>query len=176
MFIWKVDRIWEEFHSLMPDLYAKLELIDSAWDTPQRTAVVGEHWPQIKAETIDYGIMEKANQVAVLPAHDLGWNDVGAWDSLFEVFEPDEKGNIILDARHIGLDTSGSLITSDGSERLIVTIGAEDMIVVETADAVLICPRDQAQRVRDVVNILKRKTDPILDQLKQLGEDPDRYL
>jgi mannose-1-phosphate guanylyltransferase len=138
--------------------------------------VVAEHWPQIKAETIDYGIMEKAQEVAVLPAHNLGWNDVGAWDSLFDVFEPDVNGNIILNARHLGLDTSGSLVTTDNSKRLIVTIGVEDMIVVETDNAVLICPRSQAQKVRDVVNLLKKKDDPALDALKKQGEDPDRYL
>lgn len=176
MFIWKVERIWAEFKLSMPDLFSRLERIDAAWGTSRRDTVVAEHWPQIKAETIDYGIMEKAQEVAVLPAHNLGWNDVGAWDSLFDVFEPDVNGNIILNARHLGLDTSGSLVTTDNSKRLIVTIGVEDMIVVETDNAVLICPRSQAQKVRDVVNLLKKKDDPALDALKKQGEDPDRYL
>jgi mannose-1-phosphate guanylyltransferase len=155
MFIWKTDRILEEFQRQMPDLYHSLEKISTAWNTPDRIQTVYQIWPAIKSETIDYGIMEGAERVAVIPAADLGWSDVGSWDSLFEVLPSDEYGNIVLGGQHIGLDSSGSLIYVNNGSRIMVTIGVSDLVLVDTGDVVLVCPKDQAQKVREVVNILK---------------------
>lgn len=176
MFIWRTRRIWEEIQQWMPDLAARLNTIDAAWPGPQRDAILEEEWLKITPETVDYGIMERAARVAVLPAEGLGWNDVGAWDSLYEVFEGNENGDVVLDAKHIGVNSKRSLIVSENSERLIVTIGTQDMIVVETKDALLICPREQAQKVRDVVDMLKKGEDAQLAAIKNLGDDPKRYL
>jgi mannose-1-phosphate guanylyltransferase len=110
----------------------------------------------LKNETIDYGIMEGAERVAVIPAADLGWSDVGSWDSLFDVLPADESGNIVMGGQHIGLDTSHSLVYLNQEHRLIVTIGVSDLVVVDTGDVLLVCPKDQAQRVRQVVSILKK--------------------
>ncbi|HVN53888.1 MAG TPA: mannose-1-phosphate guanylyltransferase [Anaerolineaceae bacterium] len=157
MFIWRTDQILEEFRRQMPDLAEKLDLIARAWSTSDRQRVVGEIWPTIKNETIDYGIMEHARNVAVIPAKGLGWNDVGSWDSLFDVIPEDEHGNIVLGANHLSLDTLNSLVCEDGSDRLIVTIGVKDLVVVDTGDALLICEKSQAQKVKDVVNRLKQE-------------------
>ncbi|HEY9086879.1 MAG TPA: mannose-1-phosphate guanylyltransferase [Anaerolineaceae bacterium] len=155
MFIWRVDRILAEFQRQMPELMRGLEEIAAAWADPQRSAVIQSVWPGIKTQTIDYGIMENAERVAMLPARGLGWNDVGSWDSLFEVLPTDENGNIILGARHIGLNTSNSLICAENPDRMIVTIGASDLVIVDTGNAILVCPRTEAQKVRDLVNALK---------------------
>ena len=98
---------WKKFTQLMPELAEKLErdrpgLGHSSASMIRLQAV----WPTIKPQTIDYGIMEKADRVVVIPAVDLGWNDVGSWESMFEVFTPDANGNIILDAEHIGIGYS----------------------------------------------------------------------
>lgn len=155
MFIWRVDRILDEFARQMPELNSTLMEIDAAWNTPRRDSVIAALWQTIRGQTIDYGIMENAQNVATLPARGLGWNDVGSWDQLFEVLPSDENGNIILGAQHIGLDTSNSLICTENPGRVIVTIGASDLVIVDTGDAILVCPRSQAQRVRDVVNALR---------------------
>lgn len=155
MFIWRVDRILEEFSQHMPELNAKLMQIADAWKTKKKDEILVSVWPTIEPQTIDYGIMENAARAAVLPAENLGWNDVGSWDSLFEVIPADANGNIILADQHIELDTSSSLICSDGSKRLIVTLGVKDLIVVDTGDAVMICPRGESQKVRDLVKLLK---------------------
>jgi mannose-1-phosphate guanylyltransferase len=160
MFFWRLDRIWEEFKTWMPELSTKLESIASAWGTSAQAATLQALWPTIQPQTIDYGIMETADRVVVLPAVDLGWNDVGSWESLFEVFEPDKDGNIILDAEHIGVDTRRSLIVSDRSNRLVVTLGVDDLVIVDTPDAVLVCTRDASQKVREVVRRLKQNGDP----------------
>ncbi|MGE5222334.1 MAG: mannose-1-phosphate guanylyltransferase [Omnitrophica WOR_2 bacterium] len=155
MFVWKVDRILEEMGRLMPEMYGHLMEISQVWDTPERQAVIQEVWPKLKVETIDYGIMEKAKQVAVIPASDLRWSDVGSWDSLFEVLTTDDNGNIVMGGHHIGLDTRNSLVYLNEEHRLIVTIGVSDLVLVDTGDVLLVCPKDQAQRVRQVVSYLK---------------------
>ncbi len=156
MFIWRVDRILDEIQTLMPALADTLAKIAAAWNTDQQNAVVQQLWGAIQPQTIDYGIMEKAQKVVVLPAGALGWNDVGSWESLFDVLSADEHGNIILGANHIGIDTRSSLVCADRQKRLIVTIGVNDLVVVDTGDAVLICPRSDSQRVKDVVSQLKQ--------------------
>jgi mannose-1-phosphate guanylyltransferase len=132
-----------------------LEEIGRAWGTPEQKAVVEKIWPALRTETIDYGIMEGAQKVAVIPAADLRWSDVGSWDSLFEVLPTDENGNIVMGGRHLGLDTKDSLVYLNEEHRLIVTIGMSDLILVDTGDVLLVCPKEQAQRVRQVVSLLK---------------------
>ncbi len=100
--------------------------------------------------------MEKAEQVAVLPAQDLGWSDVGSWDSLFGVLPADAQANIVLGANYLGVDSHATLVYSEKRDRLIVTIGAHDLIVIDTGDALLICHKDDAQKVKEVVNRLKQ--------------------
>jgi mannose-1-phosphate guanylyltransferase len=159
MFVWRVDRIREEVHKLMPDLSEKLDSIDKVWGTPVMLETLRSVWPAIKPETVDYGIMEKADRVVVIPAGDLGWNDVGSWESMFEVFTPDANGDIVMDAEHLGVDTTNSLIVSDHTSRLIATLGVSDLIIVDTQDAILVCSRKYAQKVKEIVNLLKQKDD-----------------
>lgn len=155
MFVWRVDRILEEFASQMPELHQRLSQIANAWGNPDQIETLEKLWPAIKSETIDYGIMEGAVGVAVLPAGNLRWNDVGSWDSLFDVLAGDEQGNIIIGGQHIGIDTRQSLVYVNQEHRLIVTIGVEDLVVVDTGDVLLVCRKDQAQKVRQVVGQLK---------------------
>lgn len=157
MFIWKVDRILAEFERQMPELYASLMEITASWESPSRQQTVERIWPGLQEQTIDYGIMEGARQVAVIPAADLKWSDVGSWDSLFEVLPTDENGNIVMGGQHIGLDTQDSLVYLNQDRRLIVTIGVSDLVLVDTGDVLLVCPKEKAQMVRQVVNQLKKE-------------------
>jgi mannose-1-phosphate guanylyltransferase len=155
MFVWRVDRILNEITRLMPDLKTALDQIGAAWDSPERKQVLKSIWPSLKAETIDYGVMERAENVAVLPAGGLDWSDVGSWDSLFDVILPDESGNVVVNGQHMLLETHGSLILA-GDKKLVVVIGVDDLIVVDTEDAMLVCRRDRAQQVRQVIENLKK--------------------
>lgn len=151
MFIWKVSTILREFEKLMPQLYAKLMEIDAALGTAEERAVLERVWPQVENETIDYGIMERAEDVAVIPV-DIGWSDVGSWATLLDLLPADGEGNVVV-GQHMGLDTRDCLI--HGSRRLVATIGLEDMIIVDTEDALLVCPKKRAQEVRALVDRLK---------------------
>ena len=158
IFVWSTERILNEFKSQMPVLSAALEKIVEDWGTPQSEATLKSTWPGLSVETIDYGIMEKAEKVAVLPAGGLGWSDVGSWDSLFEVLLPDMNGNIGVNSQYLALDTHNTLFYGALSkdDHLIVTIGLNDMVVVDTGDVVLICKSDQSQKVREVVQHLRK--------------------
>lgn len=159
MFVWRVERVMREFEIQMPNLYRSLAEISDAWGTPAEQEIIDVIWPGLHSETIDYGIMEGASRVAVIPAKGLGWSDVGSWESLFEVLPGDEAGNIVIGGQHIGLDTRDSLVYVDQEHRLIVTIGVEDLVVVDTGDVLLVCRKDQAQKVRQIVDQLKRSGD-----------------
>ena len=157
MFIWRADAILGELERQMPPLYKTVTRIADAWERPERDEILRKHWMPLKSQTVDYGIMEKAQRVAVLPASGLGWSDVGSWDSLFEVLLPDMNGNVATSANHhLALDTHNTLVYSGSDERLVVTIGLDDMVVVDAGDVLMICKVDQSQKVRDVVEHLKK--------------------
>ena len=156
MFIWKADAILAEIKKQMPALSKAVAEIAEAWETPKRNEILGSHWQGLKSQTIDYGIMEKAERVAILPAGGLGWSDVGAWDSLFEVLFPDMNGNVPVNTQHLLVDTHNTLVYSTNDDKLIVTIGLDDVVVVDAGDVLMVCKTDQAQKVRDVVDHLKK--------------------
>lgn len=156
MFVWQVQDILKEFQRQMPTLHDHLQTIGRAWDTLNRQSTLQATWSQLEAVTIDYGIMEGAERVAVIPAAGLGWNDIGSWESIFEILSKDQNGNIAADGQHIFLDTHNTLFYSTHPGRLTVAIGVDDLVVVDTGDVLLICTREQAQKVRQVVNQLKQ--------------------
>ena len=157
MFIWRADAILSEIEKQMPVLGKALHEIGGAWDSSNRNDILKKIWPNLKNETVDYGIMERADKVAVLPAGGLGWSDVGSWSSLFEVLLPDMNGNIATNAAlHLAHETNNTMVYGGGSDRLVVTIGVDDMVVVDTGDVLLICKTDQSQKVKDVVEHLRK--------------------
>ena len=152
MFIWKTSRVRAEFKRQLPGTYRFLEDIEVSLGTEREQETIAQLWPQIERETIDFGIMEDAENVAVIPV-DIGWSDVGNWASLLDILPSDEHGNVVLDAKHYAIDTENTLIHS---ERLVATIGLRDTIIVDTEDALLVCAADSSQDVRLVVEQLQQ--------------------
>jgi mannose-1-phosphate guanylyltransferase len=153
MFIWRVDRILEEFKRQMPVFYAQLTKVEATLGTPAYDSTINKIWPEVAKETIDYGIMEGAEDVAVIPV-DIGWTDVGSWGSLFELLPTDKCGNAVV-GPNMMIDTHNSLLF--GGKRLIATIGVNDLIVVDTGNAVLVCPREREQDVKAMVELLGKE-------------------
>jgi mannose-1-phosphate guanylyltransferase len=153
MFIWQISRIWDEFARQMPELFAKLQTIETALDTPLEPKVLAEVWPQVRKETIDFGIMEGAQNVVIIPV-DIGWTDIGDWAAICQLHRPDEMGNVVIGATHIGVGTRSSFI--QGGKKLVATIGLEDVIIIDTDDAILVCARDRAQDVKLIVENLEK--------------------
>jgi mannose-1-phosphate guanylyltransferase len=156
MFVWRVERVWQEIGRQMPVLFTAVEKIEAAWGKTEQDLVVQEIWAGLSPQTIDYGIMEGAENVVVIPASGLDWNDVGSWESFFDVLDGDDSGNIVRNSSHVGIDTKDSLVFGNRDGRLIVTIGVQDLIVVDTGDVLMVCPKDQAQKVRQAVDVLRK--------------------
>jgi mannose-1-phosphate guanylyltransferase len=151
MFIWRVDRILNEFLNQMPNLYAQLLEVEAALRSSDYMAVLLRAWNKVTEQTIDYGVMENAADVVVIPV-DIGWTDVGSWASLAELLPPDENGNIFV-GPYEEIDTHNTLVF--GGKRLVATIGVKDIVIVDSEDALLICAKKREQEVRDIVERLK---------------------
>jgi len=158
MFIWKVSRILAEFQRQMPKLHQQLQQIAAAFGTSDEEEIFHSVWLNIEKQSIDFGIMEHAQDVVVIPV-DIGWSDVGSWATLYNALTKDINNNIVQ-AQHLGVDTSGSFIYSDIPERLIATVDVRDLIIVDTRDALLVVPREQSQRVRAVIERLEEEQRP----------------
>ncbi len=152
MFIWQVDCILKEIHRQMPELTGVLEMLGRAEDPEDFERSLNQLWPTLPKQTIDYGVMENAERVAVIPSN-IGWSDIGTWTSVKGLYSEDENGNVML-GDVLDLDSENTMVLSDG-ERSVATIGLEDIIVIDTPDALLIARSDQSQRVREIVQQLK---------------------
>lgn len=152
MFIWQISRIMAEFARQMPGLYAQLQKIAAALGTSGETEVVSDVWPRVRKKTIDYGVMEGAEDVIVIPV-DIGWTDIGDWAAIYQLHEPDCSGNVVVGAEHLSVGTSTSFI--QGGKKLVATIGLEDVIIIDTDDVILVCARDRAQDVKLIVEQLQ---------------------
>jgi len=157
MFFWKTDAILREFKLQMPDLFESLSEIGTNWGTEQRTQTLDRIWDKIQPQTIDFGIMENAKKVLMIPAPDLQWSDVGSWDSLFDIIQSDENGNINLTTKSVISDSKNALIFEANSEKIIAAIGMDNFILIDTTDALLICPRGESQRVRELIDKIKKE-------------------
>jgi mannose-1-phosphate guanylyltransferase len=153
IFVWKVSVILTEIHRLLPQLYAQLMEIEPALGTPRQAEAIERVWASTRGVSIDVGVMEKANDVAVIPA-DIGWSDVGCWSSVPSLIPGDANGNVIQ-GESVVLDCEDTFIRSSG--RLVAALGLRGMVVIDTGDAVLVCPKDRAQDVKKVVEQLKRE-------------------
>jgi mannose-1-phosphate guanylyltransferase len=153
MFGWKVSAILEAIGVHLPALHAQLMTIEAALGSQREQEVMEEVWRGVERISIDYGVMERADNVAVIPM-DVGWSDVGSWATVAELLPKDAEGNVVV-GEHISIDTTGSLLHSSG--RLVATIGLRDIVVVDTGDAVLICPKARVEEVKDLVGELRER-------------------
>lgn len=151
MFIWKASVILKKFQQLLPDIYECLEEIGNAMKTDREQEVIDRIYPTIPKISIDYGIMERANNVVVMEG-DFGWSDVGSWDALETIYDKDEDGNI-SHGEVLHIDSKNCIAYAQN--KLVTTVGVEDIIVVETKDAILVCHKEKAQDVRKVVEKLE---------------------
>lgn len=151
MFIWKTSTILNNFEKYLPETYKKLEEIKETIGTEKYFETLKEKFSEIESESIDYGIMEKAENIYVVPGN-FGWDDVGSWLSLERINKTNQDGNVIK-GNVISIKTKNSIV--QGTNKLIATIGVEDLIVVDTEDALLICNKNNTQDVKEVINNLK---------------------
>ena len=153
MFVWRADAILEQIQKCLPDLFVELMRIEKTIGTSQYQSALEMAYGLIRGISIDYGVMEKADAVYVIPGA-FGWNDIGSWDEVRNVSGKDDSSNSIT-GKVIQRDTTGCLIYSP--DKLVATIGVQDLIVINTEDALLICKSDRSQDVKEISDYLRRK-------------------
>lgn len=151
MFIWKVSTILKNLEQYLPETYAGLLKIKNAIGTEEERSVLEREFEAFRSESIDYGIMEKAQHIYTL-AGSFGWDDVGSWLAVERIRQSNEFGNVIT-GNAITVDTKNTII--QGDKKLIATVGIENLIVVDTEDALLICEKDSAGNIKKVLENLK---------------------
>lgn len=150
MFVWRVDRILEAYREHLPKTAAALDALGSAIGSPGYEAVLAEVWEETDRTTIDYGIAERSNRMAVVPA-DIGWQDVGSWSRLADI----RAGGPVVALDHLEESGSGNYVHAPG--RTVVTIGVSDLVIIETGDVLLVAAKDRAEEVKAVVDRLARE-------------------
>lgn len=151
MFIWKTSTILENLSNYLPEIYAGLCRIEESIGTPVEKQVLENAFQAFKAESIDYGVMEKAKNIYILSGA-FGWDDVGSWLAVSRIKRSNELGNVV-DGNVITVDTKNTTI--QGSGKLIAAVGLDNMIVVDSEDALLICEKDHAGDIKKVIEDLK---------------------
>lgn len=153
MFIWKASLILKKLEEYTPDIYEDLKTIGDATNTPREQEVLHDVYPNIRKISIDYAVMEPSaakGDVLVIPG-DCGWNDVGSWDMMDILHEPDESNNILL-GDVVAVDVKDAVIYS--STRTVTAVDVENIVIVETPDAIMVCRKDKAQEVKKIVDAL----------------------
>ncbi len=153
IFVWKASAILQEMRECLPDLYTGLNQIGPSLSSADPSEAIAALYSRIDPVSIDFGVMEKSAHAVMLEA-DIGWHDVGSWNALDEICDRDEAGNI-KSGNLLDLGSQNSILL--GGSRVLATAGLRDMVVVDTPDATLVCPKEQAQRVKELAEGLKRK-------------------
>ena len=155
IFIWNLRTISSAFEQYLPAVAELFKGGENLMGTDKEEAFIQEIFPKCPNISIDYGVMEKAQNVFVLPS-DFGWSDLGTWGSLYELSSKDEEGNVSLHSQSLFYDSKGNIVTLE-SGKLAVVQGMEDMIVAEENGVLLICKKEEEQRIRQFVADVQEK-------------------
>jgi mannose-1-phosphate guanylyltransferase len=157
IFVFTVASMKDAFARHLPEVAEAMTLLEPRIGKPSFRALLGRTFPALPSVSIDYGVMEKARNIAVVRG-DFGWSDVGSFAALPEVRPLDSDGNVVVGKKTVVLDSSGCVVLGDG--RTLAVLGMRDTVVVDAGDAVLVIPRERSQDVRRVVEALRLKRLP----------------
>ena len=160
IFMWRAATILNALRNFEPEMMKHIDAISAAMGTPGFDATLEREFSKIDGRSIDYAVMERYEDVAVIEAT-FNWDDVGSWQAIGRLTEPDEQGNCVR-GKYLPIQSQRMIIYGD-EKHLLVTIGLQDTIVVHTDTATLVAPTSEEERVREVVKQLKtRKWDEYL--------------
>jgi len=153
MFIFRTDTMMEEIKTYMPELHKSLTYLSDNMLSNEFPKILEEEYSKMKSISIDYGVMEKAKDVYIIRSH-FGWNDVGAWDEVYNISEKDKDGNV-KQGRIVTVNSGNNLIIND--MKIAALVGVDNLLVINTENGLLICRKDESQTVKEVVDYLRRK-------------------
>jgi len=152
IFIWKAQTVLDALSKHEPEMYAHLEKIAEAWDSPDQPEVFNQEFGAIQGKSIDYAVMEHHDDIVVVEAP-FSWDDVGNWQSMARLHQQDEAGNTHL-GQIVSIDSENCVVRGEG-DHLVVTLGTKDLIVVHTPDATLVADKSREEDIRAVVKKIK---------------------
>jgi mannose-1-phosphate guanylyltransferase len=151
IFVWNVDAILDALHKFLPDVSAHFDLGLGKFNTPEEADFINEYFPYCQNISIDYGVMEKADNVYMLCV-DFGWADLGTWGAIFDIAPRDECNNAVLKkTRTLLYETSDNIVAMENPERLVVLQGLKDYIVAESGNVLLICRKAEEERIKQYI-------------------------
>jgi mannose-1-phosphate guanylyltransferase len=151
MFVWRVTDVIAAYREHLPNTARAIEALADASGSPRYESVLAEVWEETDRTTIDYGVFEKAKNVAVVPA-DIGWQDVGSWARLAAIVQG--AGNW-SSGEHVAVGAEGNYAWSPG--KIVAFVGVQDLVVVDTPDALLVASKERSEEVKEVVDRLRRE-------------------
>ena len=151
MFIWKTETILNEIQKHMPDLHEGLMNIKERLDSPDFQNILSNIYGQLRSVSIDYGIMEKSENVFLVKGK-FNWSDVGSWEAVYELSEKDEDGNVKIGSIYSDMVVDSYIYSP---EKFTAIIGVDNVVVINYKDTLLICKRDKAQDVKNIIDYLK---------------------
>jgi mannose-1-phosphate guanylyltransferase len=154
IFTWKVSNIITAFEKHLPEMYEVFAVEKDKFNTPEETEAIEQIYPQCTNISIDFGIMEKADNVYVIPAS-FSWSDLGTWNSAWDNMEKDYFGNAVSGNSVMVVDANNCMVHVPDN-KLVLLQGLHDYIIVDTKDVLLICKKDQEQEIKEYVAEVKR--------------------
>ncbi len=155
IFIWKVSQIINAFQQYLPEIGSWIPKLQFAIGTDQEFEVIREFFETVPSISIDNGILEQATSLTLFQAHNLGWSDIGSWDVWADFHAPDENSNTIQ-GQAVCLKSNNNMIKVSDSKKLVALYGIDDLIIVDTEEALLVCKKQDAQSVKEIVQELQR--------------------
>jgi mannose-1-phosphate guanylyltransferase len=154
IFIWKIGNILDKFEQLQPEMFEVFAAEKDSFNTAEEKSAIERIYPLCTSVSIDYAIMEKANNVYVIPSS-FGWSDLGTWASAYDNLEKDYLGNAVAGDKVMVVDATQCMISAP-HDKLLVLQGLDDMIVVDTKDVLLICKKNKEQEIKEYVAEVRR--------------------
>lgn len=154
IFTWKVKNVLAAFEKYLPEIYEVFVTEKDKFNTPDEEAAIEEIYPQCTSISVDFGVMEKADNVYLIPAS-FGWSDLGTWNSAWENKEKDYFGNAVVGKKVVAIDAKNCMVHVPDN-KLVMLQGLDEFIVVDTKDVLLICKKDQEQEIKEYVAEVKR--------------------
>ena len=155
MFVWKAKTVLANLAKFLPESTEPLREIKANWDSPNQQHAIAEWFVKLPKISIDYAVMEKADNVHAIKL-DCQWQDMGAFTALADFTSSDENNNLVVAAMSQLMESSNNIIVTEDKGHLIATLGLKDMLVVHSPDATLVCPVDQAQRLKELLDEIKK--------------------
>lgn len=154
IFVWQVKNIITAFEKYLPEMYDVFYAEKDRFNTPDEVTALNEIYPQCPSLSIDFGIMEKADNVYLIPSS-FGWSDLGTWNSAYENLEKDYLANAVAGENVIVIDATKCVVHAP-KEKLVLIQGLDDFIVVDTEDVLMICKKEKEQDIKEYVAEVKR--------------------